>query len=142
MSPCARTTRSSGPASASTRRASASTSSTAGSCGTCSGDCCAKAHSSSELRGSAFRGVDEASEARGYLADRFLVTLFRETQPIAVLAVGLDHPVDELTRLPVRIRRLRHRAQCRSLHSRSTISSANHVYQQFRPSFLWPTHLP
>src|SRR5437879_1217307 len=62
-----------------------------------------------DLGRSPFRGGNEAAEVVGNPADRFLVSLLREPQAVPVLAVGLDHPVDVLPRLPVRIRRLRHR---------------------------------
>src|SRR5213596_2926163 len=60
------------------------------------------------LSRSALGGVDQVAEGLGHAADGFLVALLRQAQAVAVLAVGLDHPVDVLPRLPVRIRRLRH----------------------------------
>ena len=81
------------------------------------------------LGGSAFCGVGEAAEARCDSRDRLLVALLRKVHAVAVLAVGLDDTVDELPRLHVRIQRLRHGAQFKSLQRRSTINSANHMYQ-------------
>lgn len=57
---------------------------------------------------SGLAGVDETAERLGDAADGLLVALLGEAQAVAVLAVGLDHTVDVLPRLPVRIRRLRH----------------------------------
>src|SRR4029077_3990139 len=52
--------------------------------------------------------VREAPEAGGHTRDGFLVALLRELHAVAMLRLGLDNPVDELPRLPVRIRRARH----------------------------------
>jgi putative transposase len=53
-------------------------------------------------------GCDEAAERLGDAADGFFVALLGQADAVAVLAVRLDHTVDVLPRLPVRIRRLRH----------------------------------
>ena len=60
------------------------------------------------VRRTGLAGVDETAERLGDAADGLLVTLLGEAQAVAVLAVGFDHTVDVLPRLPVRIRRLRH----------------------------------
>ena len=52
--------------------------------------------------------IGEAAECLRDASDGLLVPLLGQPQAVAVLAVRLDHPVDVLPRLPVRIRRLRH----------------------------------
>src|ERR1041385_777995 len=52
--------------------------------------------------------ADSRAEMLGDAGDSLLVPLLGQPQPVAVLAVRLDHTVDVLPRLPVRIRRLCH----------------------------------